>query len=191
MIPPRQLILVKHAPPQQIPEVTPRDWQLSEAGRARCKPLAERLTPYQPSVIFTSLEPKAIETGRLAAEALGVTHTPVENLHEHDRSNTAYDASVEAFEAKVARFFATPDQLVYGTETADAAHARFAQAVTRIVSENPSGNLVIVAHGAVITLFVSRRNPIEPFSLWKRLGLPSFVVLDLPSYTLHEIVARV
>jgi broad specificity phosphatase PhoE len=48
------------------------------------------------------------------------------------------------------------------------------------VESHPNQNLAIVAHGTVISLFVSRLTNADPFLLWKRLGLPSFVVLSLP-----------
>lgn len=186
----RLLILVKHAPPQQQPDVPAHEWRLSDSGRARCKPLAERLAAYQPKAIVTSAEPKAAETGSLAAEILGLPVSTVPDLHEHDRSNTPYYPDVAIFEAAVREFFAKPDQLVYGAETADTAHARFERALMNVLAAHPTGNLVVVAHGTVITLFVSRRNALEPFAFWKRLGLPSYVALDLPSFRLREVVER-
>lgn len=53
---------------------------------------------------------------------------------------------------------------------------------------HPVGNIIIVAHGTVITLFVSRRAGLEPFPFWKRLALPSFVVLSLPDQAVESVV---
>ncbi len=47
------------------------------------------------------------------------------------------------------------------------------------------------AHGTVIALFVSRCAGIAPFPLWQRLGLPSYLVLALPTYNLSIIADTV
>ncbi|CAN5257619.1 hypothetical protein BH18CHL2_BH18CHL2_01900 [soil metagenome] len=52
---------------------------------------------------------------------------------------------------------------------------RFAAAVDALDSE---GDRIIVAHGTVIALYVSRVAGIDPYSLWQSLGLPSYVVLS-------------
>jgi hypothetical protein len=44
-----------------------------------------------------------------------------------------------------------------------------------------------VAHDTVISLYVARIAGLEPAVLWKRLGLPSFVVLSLPDLELVEV----
>jgi len=184
------LVLVKHSLPTLEPGVPSREWRLSDAGRARCVPLAAALTAYQPAIIAASAEPKATETGRIVAEYLGAPLEIIEDLHENDRTGQGWLGS-EELEARIARFFAMPDQHVMGNETADEAHARFAAAVEDICTRHPNGTIVIVAHGTVITLFVSRRARLEPFPFWKRLGLPSFVVFSLPDHMVRTVVDRI
>src|SRR5437588_121956 len=48
--------------------------------------------------------------------------------------------------------------------------------------------LIVVAHGTVITLLVAGWCGVEPFPLWERLGLPSYVVLELPERRIVEVV---
>jgi broad specificity phosphatase PhoE len=186
----RSLILVKHALPDLIPEVAAPEWRLGAAGKRGAAALAECLRPYQPAAIVASREPKALETGLIAATILDVPFTTAAGLHEHDRSNVGW-LTTEVLHAKVAEFFARPAELVLGGETADAARQRFAHAVDQVLATRPSGNLAIVAHGTVITLLVAAHNDIEPFPLWQRLGLPSLVVLALPSQALIEVLEQV
>jgi broad specificity phosphatase PhoE len=185
----RQLILVKHSLPEILPEVPAAQWRLSVEGRRRCAALADRLAVYQPAAVVASVEPKALETAQIVAERLGLAPATAPGLHEHDRSNVGW-SDADRFEADVARFFAHPSALVLGRETADQARARFTQAVDRALDSCPSGTLVIVAHGTVIALFVAARNGLEPFPLWRRLGLPSFIVLSLPDMTIVETVEQ-
>src|SRR5688572_24025934 len=115
-----RLILVKHSVPEMIPDEPASTWRLSQTGQERCAALAAMLGVYQPDHIVASREPKAIETASIIAAVLHKRHTVTEGLHEHDRTGVAW-LGADEFEARVARFFAQPDQVVFGQETANAA----------------------------------------------------------------------
>jgi broad specificity phosphatase PhoE len=183
------LILVKHSLPKIEPEKPASQWCLSGEGRRRCHTLAEMLAAYQPGRIVSSLEPKAVETARLVADRLGLEAESAAGLHEHERRTTPF-TDHQAFEDSVARFFAHPDKLVFGEESSVDALARFSAAVGSLLAQQAGGNLALVAHGTVITLFVAQTNSIEPFAFWKRLGLPSFVVLSAADLALLDVVER-
>ena len=189
----RHLILVKHAPPTVVPGIPPARWPLSDEGRASCIALAGRLRPYHPALIAASDEPKASETARLLAAALGHTAPPRtdRDLREHERHPEDFFDSTADFHDALRRFFAHPDDLIFGSETATAAGARFTAAVRRLVEETPHGDLIIVAHGTVISLFVAACGGFEPFPLGRSLGLPSYVVLALPGLGLVETCGAV
>ncbi len=182
----RKLILVKHSLPEIFPSVEASQWQLSPDGRRRCAPLASLLAVHEPGPIIASREPKAAETAGIIATLLGRSYEVAEGLHEHDRTGVAWLGAAE-FEARVAAFFAHPDELVFGQETASAAWRRFNQAIEQLLQRYPVGNPVVVTHGTVISLFVAQAACIDGFALWKRLGLPSFVVLALPGFQLIRV----
>jgi broad specificity phosphatase PhoE len=187
---PRKLILVKHSLPDVDPSQPASRWPLSDEGRLRCLPLADRLAEYQPAHLAASSEPKAIATAEIIAESLGTPFEIAEGLHEHDRSNEPF-VEAEEFQAAVASFFDRPDELVMGRETASQAQMRFGDAVQRLLSRHATGSVVVVAHGTVISLYVARHAAVEPMPLWRRLGLPSFVVLSLPDLGMIDVVERV
>lgn len=186
-----ELILVRHSLPEIVSTLPANQWSLSEAGRRRCKPLADRLVAHHPDVIVTSVEPKAVETGRIVADLLDRPWETMEGLHEHDRRDVGFFESRERFEAAVAEFFAQPGRLIFGRETADQAHQRFGQAIAGVLERYPDQNVVVVTHGTVMTLFVARAAGLEPFPFWKRLGLPAFVVLSLPGLEVLTVVEDV
>ncbi|HKG54954.1 MAG TPA: histidine phosphatase family protein, partial [Anaerolineales bacterium] len=101
----------------------------------------------------------------------------------HDRSNVPY-LSHDAFQASMRDFFQEPGQLVFGRETANQVHTRFYQAVHHILNEFRGKTIVTVTHGTVISLFVSRLTGSSDFELWNKIGLPSFIAMDLQSNTL-------
>lgn len=186
----RKLLLIRHSLPVVTGEQPASRWLLSAEGRRRCEGLAELLAAHHLSTIVTSTEPKAIETGEIVGKRLGIPIESAPNLHEHERPGTDLE-TVEQFEAKVARLLENPSEPVFGAETGDEARERFSAAVDQVVKQHPAGNLAIVSHGTVMTLYLAHVAGIDPVPFWKGLGLPAFVVLSHPDLSLLEMVAGV
>jgi len=189
----RHLILIKHSAPVVAIDLPPAQWVLATPGRIRCAALAQQLAGYDIAAIAASDEPKARETAELLAKGLafpGPLYLDHE-LHEHERSAADFYPAQGNLERAVRALFARPNALVFGQETASAARTRFTAAVRRHLTATPSGDLAVVAHGTVITLFVAAHATIKPFAFWQRLGLPSFVVLALPELRLIETVTDI
>ncbi len=181
----KHLILVKHSLPEILEAVPAREWHLSEDGRMRARALAGKLIRYQPEIIISSVEPKAQETANIIAENLGLEFSVVAGLHEHDRSGSPYFSKAE-FQNLVQELFMQPNEFAFGNETANSALARFRQAVDVVLNVYADKNIVIVAHGTVISLYVSWLTGCNGYDLWKELGLPSFVILDIQSKLLID-----
>jgi broad specificity phosphatase PhoE len=179
----KYLILVKHSVPEIYGDRPATTWKLSVKGRLRAQRLAEELKKFEPEILVSSHEPKAKETAEIVASYFALKVQVVPGLHEHDRSNVPY-LSHDAFQSSIRDFFREPDQLVFGNETADQTYARFYRAVHSILNENRNQTVAVVTHGTVISLFVSRLTGSSDLELWKKLGLPSFVAMDLHSNTL-------
>lgn len=176
--------------PQVDVETPAHQWRLRPEGVAGAGALAERLAArYAPTKIVASLEPKATETGSIIAERLRLPFATVEGLHEHDRRAAGFLSS-DVFAARMRDLFAHPDDVVFGNESGSAALARFARAVDQVVSEE-TGDVVIVSHGTVMSLFVASRARVDASELWAALGLPSYVSLELPNHRIVEVVATI
>ena len=186
----RKLVLVRHSIPAIVTGTPASEWQLSDEGRRRCEPLAEKLRVYHPGAIMTSQEPKASETGRLVAGKLDIPFEPVDGLHEHDRTNEPY-RSQDHFMAQISSFYANPNKLMFGLETAANVYLRFEAAMQRIIARDPEKNLVVVTHGTVMSLYIGRKTETDPFAFWKRLRLPAIAVLSLPDHTLLQVIEEV
>lgn len=184
----RKLILIKHASPQVQPDLPPEQWPLSQDGKAKCAALAEQVAAYSPSVVVSSEELKAAETGQLVAQRLGVPHHAAPDLHEHDRSNVPQLRTAE-FISMMELLFRRPNELVLGKETAVAALSRFQSALDEVLLEHPEGNVAVVSHGTVIALLLEKLEPKRRgFDVWRAMKLPSFVVLSLPGMAVERIV---
>jgi broad specificity phosphatase PhoE len=188
---PRTLLLIRHAAPERQPSLPAREWRLSPRGRASCAALAEAVAPYAPRAVIASEEPKARETAELVAHPLGLSVETEANLHEQDRRAVPYFGSTERFAAVVRAFFARPDELVFGGETAAQACERFAAAVDEVLATYPTANLAIVTHGTVISLVVGARTNTDPYTLWQRLGLPALLAIRLPEWHLETMITEI
>jgi 2,3-bisphosphoglycerate-dependent phosphoglycerate mutase len=168
--------LIRHAAPLIVQGAPARDWPLSDEGRRACEEFAGRLAAYQVAVIVSSAETKARETAAILAARLGLTPGEDADLNEHKRDNVPY-LGRPAFEASIRRLFAEPNALVFGQETATQAYTRFAGAVLRALAAHPAGDVALVTHGTVMTLYAERHAGVEPFAFWQALTMPDLVVL--------------
>jgi broad specificity phosphatase PhoE len=182
-----KLVLAKHAPPEITPEVPSARWVLSEEGCLRCDWLTDQLVAQGVSRLYSSLEPKTLETAALVAVRSGLVLEPRPNLHENDRTGLGFRTQDE-LEQCIREFFDQPDKLIIGKETATSALRRFTESINIILSEGPRRDVAIVTHGTVLSLFVAHHNTIGPFDLWMCLGLPSYVVLDSLTFSFDGVV---
>lgn len=182
--PPRFLALVRHS--ISDPQSGEADWPLSELGRERCVVLAQLLASYNLQAVYTSEMRRARETGELVAVQLDLPRQTAGNLHEHEREGTPF-LGREEFLAAMAALFAHPDQLVFGSETAAQSLTRFQAALQRVV-EQSTGNIAVVTHGTVLSLFVGAMTGWDAYAFWKQLDQPAVVVFRLPDYQLVEAI---
>ena len=181
------LILVRHAAVKVDPTIDSHQWPLTADGRSATHQLAERLKPYQLQQIITSKEPKAQSTGAALSEVLNLPLKSAPGLQEHDRRGMPYFEDRGEFETAVTNFFARPDELVLGRETAVAATARFTQAVEQQLEAYPQTNLAIVTHGTVLTLFLCHYNrDLSPWQLWQSLTMPCAFIVSLPNMQISQ-----
>lgn len=178
------LVFIRHSQSQPDPAIPASQWRLTGEGRRRCHRLAEKLRPYNLDLIVTSAEPKAIETGELAAQKLGIPWRVRENLHEQARETAPFFETEAEFMETVASLFARPVELVFGEETGLEARDRFARAVESIMAAYPQENVAIVTHGTVLSLFASQYTGQAVLSFWQSLGMPAIIAFSYPEMAL-------
>lgn len=196
------LVLVRHAPTQLDGEALAATWTLAPGARELTRALAASLaglrlaapggpaTPGGLDAVVTSHEPKAVGTGRLLASALGVPLATDPDLEEHHRHRKGI-LEQAAWNRTIRRFFANPEVLVFGSETAAEAGERFRRGVRGALARRPGRRLALVSHGTVITLLLAEPNGLDPFELWSSLEMPeAFVVRSGDLRIVERIGAR-
>lgn len=184
----RRLLLIRHARTVVQPALDPAGWPLDDDALLVVSELASWLRAYHLSALITSSEPKAVATGKALGDLLSLEARVGPGLHEHERSAADYVADAAAFEQRLDRLFRRPDERVWGRETAHQAGSRFAAAVDAVLRDNPHGDVAIVTHGTVISLFVAQHTAVDGLSFWRGLGMPACVVLALPSFGLERVM---
>lgn len=179
----RRLILVKHGLPQIKPDRPRSSWLLSREGHEAALRLAAKLAAFQPDRLVCSTEPKARATAAAIGGALGLTPWPEGDLREQEADHNPFVAQ-DVFEAQVAQMFARPADLVLGEETGSAARTRFGAVIENLAAYRAP---VVVAHGRVITLWLSHRLGIQPMPFWKRLGLGTAAVVSVSEGTVEFV----
>ncbi len=174
---PGRLILVKHGQPVVAPDIPRSKWALSAEGREASLALARKLVAFGPRSLFASPEPKAYDTALAMGEVLGLSVQVDADLHEHRADHNPFVTAPGGIEALIEAALRDPDRLVMGEETGSSARARFAAAMGRIAASG-QGAKVVVAHGRIITLWLSAQLGFDPAPFWRRLSLASAAVLS-------------
>jgi broad specificity phosphatase PhoE len=172
-----RIVLIRHAMPQIEEGVPAADWKLSPEGTAAATALAARLTRFEFAEIASSAEPKAVGTATAIAQALKLP-VAIDDDFAETRRRTVGFLRREEIDAGIRRLFENPSEIVYGEESADAAHTRFALAIARLTTKGVS-DIAVVTHGTILSVYASRVAPIaDVFSFWKSLKLPDAILLD-------------
>ena len=137
------------------------------------------------SSVWASTEAKAIEAAGMLAARFGIGVRVASDLGENDRSATGFLPPAE-FEKVADAFFANPEESVHGWERAIDAQQRIRHAVDGILAQRGSGDIAIVAHGAVGTLLLCsyRQRPISRKSDQPFQG--HYWIATLPSLTVRQ-----
>ncbi|RWZ55200.1 histidine phosphatase family protein [Halobacillus fulvus] len=184
----RKIILIKHAMSRVSSDIASNQWMLTEEGKKGADQLAIKLKSFDFDTIFSSDEPKATETAGIVAERLGKETIITKGLHEQERESNRVIYPREEWKALMKRFFDEPDTLVFGDETAREAKERFRDAVEKVLDHSVAEkDVVIVAHGVVLSLLIADYNDVKVFEIWESLGLPSYAELDAESFKLLHI----
>ena len=186
----RTIILVRHSLPEIDPNESPDQWGLTAEGRARCIPLARRLAEHRPLVVVTSRELKAAQTGELVAGQLGIPCLAADGLHEHCRLGGVWLDAGE-FRARIETFFARPDQLVFGLETAQQALDRFSAALGTVMADRPEAVVTVISHGTVMALYYGAITGQNPFDFWGHLGIPGFYTVLWPDLVVNSQTLKI
>jgi broad specificity phosphatase PhoE len=127
-------------------------WGLSEVGVRRAEAMCEQPWVAHISRLVSSDEAKAVQTAEIVARHLGIDVEVRVGIGENDRSATGF-VPPDRFELMADRFFASPEESVEGWERAVDAQARIVAGLADLLHDVTAGEVAVVGHGAVGTLW--------------------------------------
>ena len=174
----RWLHLVRHAPVEVDPMIPSSTWALASDDDTSVLKILDHLGSSRIRRVVTSQEAKARHTGLILASRLGLPMEIRDGLEEHHRGQVGF-LDGEEFKAALTCFFARPNEVVFGDESADIALNCFGLAIRKIMDETNDDELV-VSHGRVISLFVASVQRANPMEVWSSLEFPDHIPIKWP-----------
>ena len=175
------LILIRHSLSHQQPGISAHEWGLTDEGRQRCGTLAAQILSYNVRFVFSSFEPKAIQTAEAVVSALSLPNSQIiDGLEETHRATSPYYKNVGDFQAAVIDAMHHPDKVLFGEEAFGAARERFDETLARLMEKHPDETIAAVSHGTVMSLWLAPllNRPVE--EVWQAMGMPAYAVIDWP-----------
>lgn len=182
---PRTLVLVRHAQPEMRADRPASRWTLAPRGREQAAETAGRIGAHRPGIVASSPQPKAVETARILGAARALEPRIVAGLEEHARATVPFFPDPADFRAAVLAMLSRPDERVFGEESAAESLRRFRTALEALMAAE-AGNVAVVAHGTVISLWLSTVIDTPAREIWTSLGFCGFAAIDWPRGRLIE-----
>ena len=168
-----QLYLIRHARSRMMGDAAER-WPLSKHGQRQASVLARQGFWREVEWIFSSPEPKAVQTAEPVARRWGIPLVTLDCLHELRRPRLVSD-----YRKVIVRFFTDPETSVAGMEPAAQAAKRITRCLKELVAVHPEQTLAVVSHGLVLTLFLARLENRWPTAAeWHAVPFTGLAVVD-------------
>jgi 2,3-bisphosphoglycerate-dependent phosphoglycerate mutase len=139
------------------------DTPLNATGLAQAEALTERLRPHRLDAVVSSDLARALTTGRIVAEGLGVPLIREPGLREANigEAEGLYWPEVKSRfgEALTERWFTDDDAAFPGGETGLETRSRGLAAVRRVVAEQPYRRIGVSTHGAMVRQLMKHALP--------------------------------
>ncbi|MCB0383879.1 MAG: histidine phosphatase family protein, partial [Bdellovibrionales bacterium] len=136
--------------------------------------------------VYSSEEPKALETAQIVSRVLQVSHRPLAELNEIDRRArpiTSRELHIEYNR----ELFVRRQEKVVGDESAEEALDRFEFGINLILLGKPE-NVLVISHGTVISLYAQRHNSsLFAFGLWQKMACLDYLDLGLPDFNFQKL----
>ncbi|MGE5654297.1 MAG: histidine phosphatase family protein [Bacillota bacterium] len=170
------LYIVRHSIPATDPSVAAERWPLSDAGIRAAQQLGELSCWQDVEIIYSSPEPKALQTAEEIARQWG-TRVIIEGGLRELQMKPVWLESAD-FIKKVGDYLEGADDPDF--EPYDQAQRRIVDCVQRLTQSHPDRSIAVVSHARILVAFLShlfgRRLGRQE---WRSIKMPDLAVVDL------------
>ena len=156
-----KLIYITHPSVEIVPNIRIDTWQLSEEGQKAAKRLSKLNFYKNVRLVYSSREPKAIETAQILSEKYHFKIKSYKELNELNRSSTGFILPDEYIKA-IQYVYQYPDRSFQGWEKLDKSYERNTEVLQEIIKKHVGDLIIIIGHGQSGTLIKCWIKKIKP-----------------------------
>ena len=166
------IYLVRHAQSIWTPD---EQRPLTPAGHQAALHVAELLSHYPGTAIYSSPSARALQTVQPLADKLHLAIHVCEDLVERNLGETPVDDFFDA----VRMTWERPDEAFPGGESNIIAQKRGVSALERIAQGHPGELIVVSTHGNLLALILQYYDPAISYVFWRGLSMPDVYQLEI------------
>lgn len=155
----KKLILIRHGETAKNIEgtmhVTDDPEQLNETGIEQIKKAVERLREYSLAIVYASKEARAVQSGEIIAQELGIPFKSLEGMQERNWGELSGKSWSEVQE--ILEPLSLEERYTYmppGGESWKQFEARLIEAISLALEEHPKQNISVVTHAGAIRALI-------------------------------------
>jgi len=172
------LVLIRHSKSLIDPNIPINKWGLSSEGVKLAEKLNKIPQVKSLDVLYSSLQPKALETAALATKDTRIEIKTDDRLTE-STSFTNKFISPELLEQNTIKYYSNMNVGFNGGESFEQSLVRFNLAMEDITkAEADKKSVGIVSHGNILTAFTSQFVNKGTYELHESMGYPDIAVLN-------------
>lgn len=173
-----KIVFIRHSKSLVNPRIPIDTWGISDEGVLLAKQLQNLPEIQTLQVIYSSLQPKAIETAVLATKNRGVFLKTDDRLTETTSFTRKFVEEPE-LEENSKKYYANLQVKINGGESQEEALNRFMAALNSIVSEEKDKQSVgVVSHGSILATFAAQYIEKTAYQILQNMRQPDVAVFD-------------
>ncbi|NHJ05640.1 MAG: histidine phosphatase family protein [Candidatus Heimdallarchaeota archaeon] len=171
--------LLRHAQTEMVQNKKISEWPLTERGIIIASKLANEIFRKPFDLIYSSSEPKAIQTAKPFAEKYNLKIIQCFEFRELNRDRGDFQ-SEDLYKANVELVLKNRDRIYNNWETANNALSRFKEKFQEIDNENQNKKILIVSHGLILNLFFAHllNDMSSVFKRWQTTKFCDYGIID-------------
>jgi broad specificity phosphatase PhoE len=176
------VILVRHAMPEVERGVSSRLWRLGESAKEDCVLLAHALPQNLAPTVYSSDQPKVVETASVIALRRGLSVDRDARFAEVDQGSRWIEDDYRGVAARYLGGFDEPDW-----EPRERVAARFAAGIANACTRGKGLDTVVVNHGLALSLWLASVLDIDLVAFWRGLTFPDAWAVDVQMGTIERV----
>ena len=174
-----KFVFIRHSKTEKNPQVPILLWGLSENGIELAKKISQHELIKKISVIYSSLQTKALETSVLICKPNLIPIKTDDRLTEDTSFTGPFEMDGDKYTSNIHGYYFGGIDRISGGETKEEALLRFNSALESIAKIEIKNEYVgIVSHGNILALFSECYQEIKAFELHTKIKQPDLAVFD-------------